>query len=684
MKKLFTFLAGAALLGSLSACSSDEPAKGPENGGETPNENGAYLSVRLSSAGNAFGRALTDGGYQDSDDDEMEHTVKHAQFFFYDENGTFVLKGKTLTGLNVSKPDEENENIEYIDKNNIIVLNKLTESNKYPSYMLTVLNAPSFTAAGTLTEAIEQLANYQEQQTLNEESNDYFVMSTSSYFGKDKFHLDKSADLATLEEPNKMQPKNPTATYFTTYIPQSYYKDSEDAAKETQNAVEVYVERLAAKVQVANSLPTSGDKAPVIIGTGASERKLYPVTQSVGSNEHNEGIDVLETTLYIEPLAWDLNATLLKSHVMKKLDTDNTAWASAWMNNSGYHRSHWAISTIYDKELSLVEVLKDIKGANSASTADIKYITNVYKPILSADGEEYIKHLDKKFDTGKAYCNENTNTVSKIFGSDASNSELALVDARYVTHAVLLARICDKDGNGRNMVQAGPIMYDKDAYISYILNSINNGQNKINLFTLESSTPSTGTTGGTIVTNKYKTIGTSFFKIVPIDVISTKTKEKIVGACHIEINKEEFNKEGLTLYKYEDPSDLTKEPKVVPAEELPEILESLEKALADEQPDTIANPDEVAIMCDNGLCVYYVPIEHNAVGNTPVEGYYGVVRNHWYKLSIEELTKPGHGVWEPEHKVEVLIPDDPKSKSYYLGARINILSWKIVNQSVKL
>lgn len=678
MKKLFTFLAGAALLGSLGACSSDEPTKGSDGPDKNPTEDGAYLSVRLTSAGEAFGRALSDYGYEDSDADALEHTVKHAQFFFFDENGVFVLKGKTLTGLNVDKPDapDDNENIEYIDKKNIVVLNKLTESKKYPSYMLTVLNAPSFVAAGTLAESIKQLSNYKEQQTIDDETGDYFVMSTSSYLGKDKFHLDKTSDNTELTY------NTTTATYFATYIPQSYYKTSEEDAKETKNAVEVYVERLAAKVEVVtNKIKLPAGKAPLIIGSGDNERKLYPVTQSVGSNDHNTGTDVLETTLYIEPLSWDLNATLTQSHMLKNM---KDTW-SDWMNNSSYHRSHWAISTIYDKELSLVKVLKDIMGG-STETGDIRYITNVYKPISGpADGEEYVKHLDKKFNTGKAYCNENTNTVPKIFGSDATNTELALVDARYVTHAVLLARICDETGNGRTMIQAGSIMYDKDAYISYILNAINNGQNKINLFTLESSTSSPGETeGSTVIEKKYKSIGSSFFNIVPVDVVSTKTKEKIVGASEIVVNESELKKEGLTLYRYENPADLTKDPVAVSAADLDDVIAELKTLLAEGQPNKVEHPDEVAIMCDNGLCVYYVPIEHNAVGDTPVEGYYGVVRNHWYKLTIDELTKPGHGVWEPDHKVEVIIPDDPKTKSYYLGARINILSWKIVNQSVKL
>jgi hypothetical protein len=56
------------------------------------------------------------------------------------------------------------------------------------------------------------------------------------------------------------------------------------------------------------------------------------------------------------------------------------------------------------------------------------------------------------------------------------------------------------------------------------------------------------------------------------------------------------------------------------------------------------------------------------------EGKYGFVRNHWYQLSITELTKPGHGVWEPD---EPIVPD-PNDNLYTLSARINVLAWKVV------
>ncbi|MDE5635224.1 MAG: Mfa1 fimbrilin C-terminal domain-containing protein, partial [Muribaculaceae bacterium] len=98
-----------------------------------------------------------------------------------------------------------------------------------------------------------------------------------------------------------------------------------------------------------------------------------------------------------------------------------------------------------------------------------------------------------------------------------------------------------------------------------------------------------------------------------------------------------------------------------------------------------------AVIYENGYNVYYIPVEHLAAEkelglDKDVEGYYGVVRNHWYKLSISSFSKVGHGIWDPttgDH-TETLKPEEPEDPLYYLGATINILSWKVVNQDVEL
>ena len=108
----------------------------------------------------------------------------------------------------------------------------------------------------------------------------------------------------------------------------------------------------------------------------------------------------------------------------------------------------------------------------------------------------------------------------------------------------------------------------------------------------------------------------------------------------------------------------------------------LNEALAnfDNSGETIANA------FNGGAMQYAIPIEHlvktRGASNAIVEGNYGIVRNHWYVLTVNKLVRLGTGVFDPE---EVIVtPVEPEDPTYYMGARINILSWKIVTQKVEL
>ena len=97
----------------------------------------------------------------------------------------------------------------------------------------------------------------------------------------------------------------------------------------------------------------------------------------------------------------------------------------------------------------------------------------------------------------------------------------------------------------------------------------------------------------------------------------------------------------------------------------------------------------------NGQCYYQVPIEHLAAtadnltytesnGKKTykfVEGFYGVIRNHHYKLNISAIKNIGEPVYNPEKE----ITDIPaKLVDYYMAAEIHVLNWKVVNQDVEL
>ena len=76
---------------------------------------------------------------------------------------------------------------------------------------------------------------------------------------------------------------------------------------------------------------------------------------------------------------------------------------------------------------------------------------------------------------------------------------------------------------------------------------------------------------------------------------------------------------------------------------------------------------------------YYVPIKH--LGNTGEVAEYGIVRNHFYKITLSGIKGFGTPVYNPDQVVKPVVPtyDDT-----YLAARVQVLQWRIVNQSANL
>ena len=102
----------------------------------------------------------------------------------------------------------------------------------------------------------------------------------------------------------------------------------------------------------------------------------------------------------------------------------------------------------------------------------------------------------------------------------------------------------------------------------------------------------------------------------------------------------------------------------------------------------VPNKDEVnaAIGADkaeirkDGKAYYFVPIRHLATDPTTV-GYYGVVRNHFYKINLTGLTGFGTPVYNSAKEID---PTVPSYDNTYLAARIKVLQWRVVNQNVNL
>lgn len=81
----------------------------------------------------------------------------------------------------------------------------------------------------------------------------------------------------------------------------------------------------------------------------------------------------------------------------------------------------------------------------------------------------------------------------------------------------------------------------------------------------------------------------------------------------------------------------------------------------------------------DGRAYYYVPIKH--LENTGGIAEYGIVRNHFYKITLTGITGFGTPVYNP---TKVVDPAVPTYENTFLAARVQVLQWRVVNQNASL
>lgn len=81
----------------------------------------------------------------------------------------------------------------------------------------------------------------------------------------------------------------------------------------------------------------------------------------------------------------------------------------------------------------------------------------------------------------------------------------------------------------------------------------------------------------------------------------------------------------------------------------------------------------------DGRAYYYVPIKH--LGGSGELAEYGIVRNHFYKITLTGITGFGTPVYDPN---KVVVPAVPTYENTFLAARVQVLQWRVVNQDASL
>lgn len=81
----------------------------------------------------------------------------------------------------------------------------------------------------------------------------------------------------------------------------------------------------------------------------------------------------------------------------------------------------------------------------------------------------------------------------------------------------------------------------------------------------------------------------------------------------------------------------------------------------------------------DGATYYYTPIKH--LGEAGKLGEYGIVRNHSYQVTIQNIKGFGTPVYDPKKEIDPMVPSDENT---YLAASIKVLSWRVVSSKVNL
>lgn len=386
--------------------------------------------------------------------------------------------------------------------------------------------------------------------------------------------------------------------------------------------VTIAVERVVAKVTVQDTetRPTDGATWTILgWGLNVTNKTFYPVKNFGG----DQFLDLLASKYN----TWQPN-------------TSNKPW-----NNPTDMRSHWAVDPNY--------------AAGQATITDMPNDFNEFS--FSDPSSAEVK--------GALYCFENT-TVETMQQRNATTS------------AVIVAQFYPKDfkeaDKAGSWIKWNDAAYSKEndyaTFVEKVVEDVDDDNQVITkYYKLDTNGTTTGNDG-----KKYSPLSEEDF----ICTYTTEGKEKIIfGKKNTTIGYKDaelqvaLKDSEIKLYAITD--DQASEVTSAPVE----INKAIAKALTD-------NPPTVYY---EGYCYYVVPIRHFAKGEvadyTGGEyqsnhlGRYGIVRNNYYQITINDITQPGEPITDPTVDPST---DKDDETNYWINVSIKVLSWKVRTQDVIL
>lgn len=584
--------------------------------------------------------------------DADENAVETLYFMFYDKNGRplgtpVVVDPKGLVWN--TQTVGSNVNVEKFATSVVPV--EVVKGKEVPAYVVCLLNAGNEISADQsyTMDQLRSTLRMSVQNPVNEADVETFPMINSVYYGADPFY-------------------GPNYRMFGTPIEISQLHSSSTAA-EAATAVEIYVERFAAKVSL--TLPAADKIQAVSVDNG-------------------------KYSLQFTPVAWGINADESKTYVAKRFAVSDAADAVApaystindllgdWWNDAANHRSYWACSPSYyatsfprvsddirDKYAELTEKSSDTPNGSGALVGDYKlkyYSYNQLSPNTIAAGE-----------TKTLYVKENTASI------DAFNSE----NPKAAVASVVIL------GKYRVTPNGGTELSENTTFYLY------GGENKLYF-----AHNDIGNTGGTSILETM----VANQAILATDEDGTLLKSTDLAANLPAVNALEVNHPAKSVRKDQvvPARFVTLQIKKTEAGNYPFYYYDREAAKPAWTQVNNNNIDKVnALLMQSvafarafyeGCCYFSIPVEHLGYGVrngnggkhynedgfdwTKVgRGAFGIVRNHSYNINVTGISGLATGL----HGTDNPIVPPMDSDEYFVRYNLNILSWAVVpTQNVDL
>lgn len=366
--------------------------------------------------------------------------------------------------------------------------------------------------------------------------------------------------------------------------------------------------------------------AKVIVTNTKATDNRYQVTEENGFKPVGEAA----RNVYVELLGWELYNEFENTNLLKNIENWDPATLGLTWNDSPYFRSYWA------------------KTMNSRSSNDKFSWEYTHDTGVSTFGggfpTQYGYAVASTVDYTKTntftYCGENTNQVV----TDGAGKVTS--DPR--TKVILKGRLVEEKNGSYEVLELARWYGNEYADVDDLKTAVAS--------TLAYSVFYYDTTA-----NKYISIAPDHIQIVHGDDVGAKAYQvgfQLTNACN-----------AYTWYKYSSATGYV-------------AFSELDKTNI-EAANNYLKTIEPAVLYESGDTYYIVDIKHLGVAGKPAE--YGLVRNHVYQIDIQSIKgygSPGYSGFE--HEVENPEYPDDEDNSSYVAARINVLSWKVVKQTVDI